>query len=97
MSGSGYLTRRATTMWRRKKKPTAEKKVPSRAAKVKTPPPDEGPIQVALPDGTIEEVSAAMGRSILVPADPTPRGLDARAGAPGWVGWSEFRRRLRGG
>jgi hypothetical protein len=78
--------------WRRKKKaPT-----PPPAAKAKTPPPDKGPIQVELPDGTIEEVSAAMGRSILVPANPLPRGLDLRAGAAGWVGWREFRRRLRG-
>jgi hypothetical protein len=84
-------------MWRRKKNPTAEKKAPPRATKAKTPPPDKGPIQVELPDGTVEEVSAATGRSILVLADPKPRGLDLRAEASGWVGWSEFRRRLRGG
>jgi hypothetical protein len=39
-----------------------------------------------LPDGTIEEVSAA-GRSVLLPAAPTRRGLDVSVGAPGWSAW----------
>jgi hypothetical protein len=75
--------------WRRKKKaPT-----PPQA---KTPPPEDGPRQVLLPDGTIEEWSAATGRSVIVPGTPALKGLDVRDGAPGWEGQGGLRRRLGG-
>jgi hypothetical protein len=87
-------------MWirRRKKKAkaaTAEKTGAPPVAKVLPLPP--GPCRRQLPDGTVEEVSAATGRSILVPADPRPLGLDLRAGASGWERWRGFLARLRGG
>jgi hypothetical protein len=53
-----------------------------------------GPSRRVLPDGTIEEVSAAMGRVITVFADPRPRAVDLAG--DGWERWREFRRR-RGG
>jgi predicted phage terminase large subunit-like protein len=34
--------------------------------------------------GVVVEESAAMGRVYTVPADPRPRGIDLRPGAPGW-------------
>jgi hypothetical protein len=43
-----------------------------------------GPTRTVLADGTIEEVSAAMGRCFDVPADPRPVTLDLRPDAPGW-------------
>jgi hypothetical protein len=54
------------------------------------PPAGRGPVQTLLPDGTIEEISAA-GRSIIIPAAPArPRGLDVSARAPGWSPWRRF-------
>jgi hypothetical protein len=50
-----------------------------------------------LPDGTIEELSAAYGRVITVPGDPRPRGIDLDGGAPGWESWAKLRWRLWGG
>jgi hypothetical protein len=80
--------------WRRKKKPTDEKlKAPPPAAEAKAPPPDQGPTRLVLPDGTIEEISAATGRSIIVPGTPATKGIRIQADAPGWA---VFRRRLRG-
>jgi hypothetical protein len=68
--------------WRRKKKaPT-----PPPAAQVKIQePPANGPKQVQLPDGTIEERSAATGRSVIVPAAPASKGIRIQADAPGWA------------
>jgi hypothetical protein len=83
--------------WIRRKKARAAPAEKTGALPVaKAPAPSEGPRRRQLSDGTVEEVSAAMGRSILVPADPRPRGIDVRASAPGWEGRTEFRRLLRG-
>jgi hypothetical protein len=50
-----------------------------------------------LADGTIEEESAAMGRSWIVPGSPSPGGIDLRAEAPGWERLRALVRRLGGG
>jgi hypothetical protein len=72
--------------WRRKtRKPTPAK------PKAPPPPPDNGPRRVILPDGTIEEYSAATGRSVIVPGTPARSGLDVRPSAPAW-GWQGLRR-----
>jgi hypothetical protein len=44
-----------------------------------------GPRRRRLPDGTVEEYSAAMGWSLIVPAYPRPRTIDLSADAPGWL------------
>jgi hypothetical protein len=77
--------------WRRKKMATT----PPPGKRAKTPPSSEGARQVLLPDGTIEEWSAATGHSIIVPGTPARPVLDVRAGALGWEGWQAFRWRLR--
>jgi hypothetical protein len=56
-----------------------------------------GPTRWVLPDGTVEETSAAMGRVLIIPADPRPAALDLGEGASGWQRLREFRRRLGGG
>jgi hypothetical protein len=58
--------------------------------------PAQGPYRCVLPDGTIEETSAAMGKVFIVFADPCPAALDLGADA-GWERWQAFRRRLGGG
>jgi hypothetical protein len=58
--------------------------------------PAQGPYRRVLGDGTIEEVSAAMGKVITVFADPRPVTVDLGADA-GWERWQAFRRRLGGG
>jgi hypothetical protein len=81
--------------WRRKTKKTP----PPVKPKPKAPPPppaDQGPRRYVLPDGTIEEISAATGRSIIVPGTPARAGLDVRTAAPDWGGLREIRRRLLG-
>jgi hypothetical protein len=55
-----------------------------------SPPPGRGPVQTLLPDGTVEEISAAMGRSVLLPAGPSRRGVDASTGAVGWSPWRRW-------
>jgi hypothetical protein len=64
-----------------------------RGAKIPEPPAN-GPKQVQLPDGTIAEWSAAIGRSVIVPGTPSTKGIDVRADAPAWGG--KVRRRLLG-
>jgi hypothetical protein len=49
-----------------------------------------------VPDGTVEEASAAMGRVITVFADPRHLTVDLGTDA-GWERWQEFRRRRGGG
>jgi hypothetical protein len=81
--------------WRKKKKgksKVAEKAVAPPAGKAPAP----APRSYTLSDGSRVEVSAAMGTVYTIAADPTPRGLDVRAGASGWVGWREFLARRRG-
>jgi hypothetical protein len=74
-------------VWRRRKKAKA-----ALAERATAPPPsDDGPRRTLLADGIIEEISAATGRSILVPGTPARQGLDLRADAPGWS--SAWRRR----
>jgi hypothetical protein len=80
--------------WRRKQKIKA---APAENAKAPPPPPpDQGPVRTVLPDGTIEEWSAATGRSVIIPARPAKPGLDLRPAALGWGGWAEIRRRIFG-
>jgi hypothetical protein len=70
--------------WRRKsKKPAPIKAPPAPAA--------DGPRRTTLPDGTVIEDSAAMGRSVIVPGTPARVGLDIRPDAPAW-GWRGLRR-----
>jgi hypothetical protein len=45
-----------------------------------------------LPDGTVIEESAAMGRSVILPSTPARQGLDVRPDAPAWGGWTQLRR-----
>jgi hypothetical protein len=54
-------------------------------------------LRFTLPDGTIEEASAAMGRVFIVFAAPRPAALDLGEDASGWQRLREFRRRLGGG
>jgi hypothetical protein len=85
-------------MWKRRKTQRGRATLVERArARLPPPPPqDHGPVRTALPDGTVEEISAATGRSVIVPGTPARSGLDLRADAPGWEGRTEFRRLLRG-
>jgi hypothetical protein len=81
--------------WRRKKKATAREAPPDGGAApgrlqgdiAAQPAPDASAPKSALSTDDIvvtEEDSAAMGRSLIVPAGPTPRRIDLRADAPGW-------------
>jgi hypothetical protein len=72
--------------WRRKTKKAPPAKAPL------APPVDQGPRRTILPDGTIEEISAATGRSVILPSTPARRGVDVRAAAPAWGGWTQLRR-----
>jgi hypothetical protein len=56
--------------------------------------PAEGPSRRVLPDGTVEEVSAAMGRTVITPARTAALDLGADAG---WEKWQAVRWRLGGG
>jgi hypothetical protein len=76
-------------MWKRQKRTRVKS-----AEKLKvllSPPASRGPVQTPLPDGTIEEISAA-GRSLIIPSAPArpARGLDVSAGAVGWLPWRRF-------
>jgi hypothetical protein len=67
--------------WRRKsKKPT-----PAKPKALPPQLPDNGPRRTLLADGTVEEWSAATGRSVILPASPARQGLDVRPAAPGWL------------
>jgi hypothetical protein len=83
-------------MWKRQKRARVTS-VERAKAKLPSPPPqDHGPVREVLSDGTIIEYSAAMGRSVIVPAAPVRQGLDVRPVAPAWQGWASLRRRLLG-
>jgi hypothetical protein len=57
-----------------------------------------GPTRTVLPDGTVEETSAAMGKIITVPGNPLPPPPFAMVATEdaGWERWREVRRRLLG-
>jgi hypothetical protein len=59
--------------------------------KGKKPDVRKGPRRRVLSNGVIEEWSAAMGRSLIIPADPHPRKIDVSADAPGWERLRTFR------
>jgi hypothetical protein len=50
-----------------------------------------------LEGGVVEEVSAGMGRVLIVPGSPARRGIDLSAAAPAWERFESLARRLRGG
>jgi hypothetical protein len=82
-------------MWKRQKRARAAPVERVKAPPLPPPPADRGPVRTVLPDGSIEEISAATGRSILLPSTPARQGVDVRPAAPAW-GWAEIRRRLFG-